>query len=447
MRTKDLIKMCLQNLKRRRGRTLLTVSGVVIGCCSIVIMLSIGIGMKESQERMLQEMGDLTTITVLPAGGSQKDRAKLDTAMVEAASGLMHVTLAAPKAALSLEDLQITVGKDDRYLAEGITVIGIPDEAFEKIGYKLLEGRFPGGKSYEAIIGKEFAFTFQDKKRPEGKNMVDYWSNPDAKPFVNVFREKVQIVKGAKESTPSFGGGMPGEENGGQNATETKRQVLAQLSIVGKVEDDFGKGEETVYGIIMRLRDLQSLQKDIAKISGKKVSKEYTQVIVQVDDIGHVAQVEETLQGMGYQTSSMESIRKPMEKEARQKQLMLGGLGAISLFVAAIGIANTMIMSITERTKEIGIMKSLGCYVTDIRREFLLEAGMIGLMGGTVGSIISMGISLGMNLSAQEGSPLSVIPLWLIGFAIVFSVFMGIAAGYYPANKAVKVSALEAMRY
>ncbi len=124
----------------------------------------------------------------------------------------------------------------------------------------------------------------------------------------------------------------------------------------------------------MRLGDLQSLQKEIAKISGKKVSKEYTQVIIQVDDIGHVAQVEETLQGMGYQTSSMESIRKPMEKEARQKQLMFGGLGAISLLVAAIGIANTMIMSITERTKEIGIMKSLGCYVKDIRREFLLEA-------------------------------------------------------------------------
>ena len=67
---------------------------------------------------------------------------------------------------------------------------------------------------------------------------------------------------------------------------------------------------------------------------------------------------------MGYSTSSMESIREPMEKEARQKQMMLGGLGAISLFVAALGITNTMIMSISERTREIGIMKSLGCYVT-----------------------------------------------------------------------------------
>lgn len=98
----------------------------------------------------------------------------------------------------------------------------------------------------------------------------------------------------------------------------------------------------------------------------------------------------------------MESIRKPMEKEAQQKQMMLGGLGAISLFVAALGITNTMIMSISERTREIGIMKALGCYVTDIRIMFLSEAGAIGLIG--------------------------------------------LGSGYYPANKAVQIPALEAIK-
>ena len=143
---------------------------------------------------------------------------------------------------------------------------------------------------------------------------------------------------------------------------------------------------------------------------------------------------------------------------------MLGGLGAISLFVAALGITNTMIMSISERTKEIGIMKSLGCYVRDIRAMFLLEAGAIGLIGGLVGCVVSLIASIGMNLisagsqnsiaSLQDalaalsatGSRISVIPPWLGAFAIMFSVFIGLGSGYYPANKAVGIPAIEAIK-
>lgn len=139
--------------------------------------------------------------------------------------------------------------------------------------------------------------------------------------------------------------------------------------------------------------------------------------------------------------------------------MMLGGLGGISLFVAAIGITNTMVMSITERRKEIGIMKALGWYVKDIRKLFLAEAGAIGLFGGLLGCVISLGISFFMNLAASRGempslgdnfggasSSMSVIPLWLLLFAVVFSVGIGLSSGYYPAHKAVKISALEAIR-
>jgi ABC-type antimicrobial peptide transport system permease subunit len=141
---------------------------------------------------------------------------------------------------------------------------------------------------------------------------------------------------------------------------------------------------------------------------------------------------------------------------------MLGGLGAISLFVAALGITNTMIMSISERTREIGIMKSLGCYVRDIRVMFLTEAGAIGLLGGLVGCVLSFLISVVINLFGLGGlspgnllaaaaggegvSRISIIPVWLLGFAVVFSVVIGVGSGYYPANKAVKIPALEAIK-
>ena len=147
---------------------------------------------------------------------------------------------------------------------------------------------------------------------------------------------------------------------------------------------------------------------------------------------------------------------------------MLGGLGAISLFVAAIGITNTMIMSISERTREIGIMKALGCYVRDIRLLFLMESGTIGLLGGIIGLVFSLLISVGINLFAmgaigeggitvqtllqaliggEEVSRVSAISPGLMLFAIVFSVFVGLASGYYPANKAVKIPALEAIKH
>ena len=126
-----------------------------------------------------------------------------------------------------------------------------------------------------------------------------------------------------------------------------------------------------------------------------------------------------------------------------------------------------MTMSVSERTKEIGIMKALGCYVKDIRLLFLMEAGSIGLIGGVLGLLFSFLVSIGINLYSfgalggggitgeallqamfgGEGvARISVITPGLVLFALVFSLFVGVFSGYHPANKAVKVSALEAIR-
>ena len=208
----------------------------------------------------------------------------------------------------------------------------------------------------------------------------------------------------------------------------------------------------------MSLSDLQKIAEKANP--GKKANKNFDSILVKVDSIAHVAAVEQEIKAMGYNTESMESIRAPMEKEARQKQMMLGGLGAISLVVAAIGITNTMIMSISERTREIGIMKALGCFVHDIRLLFLAEAGVIGFAGGVVSCVVSLLAALVTNLvalgalSAENlriallggGARICVVPLWLLGFAILFSVLIGLGSGYYPANRAVQVPALEAIK-
>ncbi len=123
--------------------------------------------------------------------------------------------------------------------------------------------------------------------------------------------------------------------------------------------------------------------------------------------------------------------------------------------VAAIGIANTMLMSIMERTKEIGIMKVLGCGLRNIRNMFLMEAGMIGFVGGTLGIAFSYAVSFVVNKFAggymgvnPDGTPMdiSVIPLWLILLALAFAVGVGIVSGLYPSIRAMKLSPLAAIR-
>ena len=139
-------------------------------------------------------------------------------------------------------------------------------------------------------------------------------------------------------------------------------------------------------------------------------------------------------------------------------QLILGGLGAVSLFVAALSIANTMTMAIYERTREIGVMKVLGCKLSKIREMFLLEAGMIGFVGGLIGIAVSYLLSFALNyfgpmlqtvvmMLPMYGSKMSVIPVWLALLGLLFSTAIGVASGIMPANRAVKISALEAIRH
>ncbi len=131
-------------------------------------------------------------------------------------------------------------------------------------------------------------------------------------------------------------------------------------------------------------------------------------------------------------------------------QAVLGGIGAVSLFVAAIGITNTMMMSIYERTKEIGVMKVLGCDLRNIRTLFLMEAGFIGLIGGIIGLVLSFTISAVMNKLAQASEEymngISYIPLWLSGLSLIFAILVGMIAGFFPARRAMKLSPLAAIR-
>jgi len=146
----------------------------------------------------------------------------------------------------------------------------------------------------------------------------------------------------------------------------------------------------------------------------------------------------------------------------------LGGIGAVALLVAAFGIANTMVMAIYERTREIGLMKAVGATNQDVMSVFLTEAGSIGFLGGVGGVLLAMGVNAVINVAGQSllsqggggfmpvgpgmagqeaAKALTATPLWLPIFAILFATLIGVASGIYPAIRAAALSPIHALKY
>lgn len=468
MRASDIAGMCLQNLKRRRARTILTSLGVLVGTCSIVIMVSIGLGLSEQMSQTLAQMGDLSIIQVSApyASSTSEDGTKLNDEAVEQIEAIEGVAAVSPKMTLESDDMTFSLyaGAGDRYQCSWPTIVGMSAASLSSVGYEPVEGeqleapsggvsKATTGGAIDVLVGQWLAYNFADTYRAEDDRYVDRYS------YLYDWDGTGDQPDESMAPDPFFDILSVGNLTLAVLDAEGNEKARFTLHPVGKLAEDYSKGDETGQGIVMDVSDVRAI---LSQVTGKTPSLTYSQAVVKVDDISHVADVEKEIQTLGFSTYSMESIREPMEQQAAQQQIMLGGLGAISLFVAALGITNTMVMSITERTREIGVMKALGCYVRDIRELFLSEAGAIGLIGGLAGCIVSFAVSLGMNLVSSgdysatgwlhaivggDGvTRMSVIPWWLYLGAVGFSVLIGLVSGYYPARKATKISAIEAIR-
>lgn len=248
-----------------------------------------------------------------------------------------------------------------------------------------------------------------------------------------------------------------------------------KIKVVGEFpEEDW----ETAYNVYIPMDFALKLKKEIKRENDKQKAEEtyggmgyrdrnstskYSSIIVKVDDIKNMRDVNEKVKALGYNAQSNLQATDALNKNVESTQKILGGIGAVSLLVAAIGIANTMVMSIYERIKEIGIMKVIGANVSDIKKMFLTEAAFIGLFGGAMGIGVSYIASSIINYLAKKGNPdemggmmgglpmmgegkISIIPIWLVLVALLFATVVGVISGYYPAQKATKLSPLEAIR-
>ena len=465
MKISDEISLSARNLLRRKGRTALTLVGVVIGTCMVVLMISLGIAQTKTNEEMLQSWGDLTQIQVYGYGMMQGSDGKplyLDDAAIANIKQIPHVAAATPYAqAYNLEG-EITAGRNGRYTSDIYNLIGIDPTALEPMGFALQSGSWPTNTpasekatKLQVLVGSSTGYNFQDSRKSyNSPKRYRYEGQTDANgkelpPFVDIDKDKMTLTIKT-----------------GEGSTEKSRSW--ELEVVGVLEPDGAKGYWTQSGIVLRIQDMKMLQKvynDMTKT--KEESKSYEQVYVKVDDLSNVTDVETAIHDLGFtNTYSMNQQREEMQKQVMNSQMIFGGIAAVSLLVAAINIINTMTMAIYERTREIGVMKVLGCELGNIRTMFLLESSTIGFIGGLIGLGISLIASFvlnnlstlgqGLDLSGLMGGgyymgggggTISIIPPWLMLAALVFATLVGLVAGILPANKAVKISALEAIRH
>jgi ABC-type lipoprotein release transport system permease subunit len=182
----------------------------------------------------------------------------------------------------------------------------------------------------------------------------------------------------------------------------------------------------------------------------------YDMLTVRAKDLPAVPAVIEQIEDLDLQTQSLEAVLNVANQVLSLLQALLGSVGALALLVAALGVANTMMMAIYERTREIGVLKALGASAGEIRALFTMEAALIGLIGGVFGLIF--GAILGrivdwgahrylINEGVTGVGDLSVVPLWLAIGALVFAALIGLLAGLYPAARAARLDPVEALRH
>ena len=400
----ESIKMAIDGMISNKLRTLLTLLGIIIGVGAVIAMVSLGFGVKEQVKNNISSLG--SNLLIVMSGGRTASGARL---------------AAGQGARLTAEDAY-AIEKQ----IEGIAYIAPAVSS----SYQLVVGNQNWTASVEGTTPN--VLDIRSYKLAEGRNMTERDLSSRARVCVigqtivdNLFPEGDAVGKTLRINKAPF-------------------QVIGVLEAKGQSAG--GQDQDDV--VYIPLTTAQNRMMGITHINRITIQAENENVIDQVQgEVGQLLRQRHKIKAGDdddFTVRNLAALMETMMETANTITLLLGCIAAISLLVGGIGIMNIMLVSVTERTREIGIRKALGATYKNILLQFLIEAMVIGVVGGTLGVILGIGSSYAISYFAGWQTVIS-IPTIII--AVVFSVGIGLFFGIYPARKAALLDPIEALRY
>lgn len=410
MKLRKCLKHALNMVLNSRLRSWLTIIGIVIGVAAVISIVSMGQGMQqEMDDRMGALGGDILTLTAgfsrgggmfgrgahgMGGGSSMatEEEVVLDRSDLQALKGISE---------LALIDTNIRGNVEVSYLGRSgdVSLTGVDQKVWAQITTnELAEGRMLDSADQNVIvIGGRLAEDYFDQ--PVGINKM-----------LTVENTAFRVVGILDEQSTS---------------------IYMPISMAYQVLDD--KTTDVYDSIVLKVKDEEFLDETIEIIEKKLMM------------VRHV-----TERDKDFSISSSKQMQETRQEMMNSMQVFLTAIAAVSLLVGAVGIANTMFTSVLEKTKQIGIMKAIGARNRDIMLIFLMNAGLIGLVGGILGVLFGIMLS-GVLPSLLGGTPMirggSTVTFSIVFVALGVSLLVGMVAGAIPAYKASKLKPVDALRY
>lgn len=458
MRISDYIEQSFSNLRKKKLRTFLTTFGVVIGIGALVSMFSFGKGVQKNVTDSFKEMGLFNYIAVYSASNrSRTEQAHMDP-------DDQHD---------QIQNEQVTDSTngpilDDEFLREVRKMKGV-ETAFPEI-------RFPAlikfrEKEQFSIVQVMSANVCQSElmKLRAGKAYVDDAENSliindsllrrmNIKEFETVLGEEIEVFTLAIDSALLNPANMMSIMQGDklpfsqESYSFTIAGVAERMGMGGfiPVRSDVYMPPGPAEGMKkISLTSIRDFFQPAEKLKG------YSAVTIKVASVKYIDPVKEQMEAKGLKTFALIDQLKEIKTAFLFMDMFLAAVAMIGITVASLGIINTMVMSILERYREIGIMKAIGASDKDVKKIFFFESGMIGFLGGIFGLALGWFVSTVINqianhFLAKQGVPYVnyfSFPLWLCLGAVAFSILVSLAAGLYPALRAARVDPVVALRH
>ncbi|MBN2566260.1 MAG: ABC transporter permease [Candidatus Eisenbacteria bacterium] len=402
-RLRRLLKVALRSILKNRMRSVLTSLGVIIGVGSVIVMVGLGAGAQADVQAQIQSLG-ANMIMVFPAWGSfrgvsQGAEARPRLTLEDADKIREEATLLTGLSPVVRSGGQVIGGVGNwNTSVEGVT----PD--YLKIrNWKLASGEFftdrdVRAKSKVAVLGKTVVDNLFPNSDPVGEKIR----------IRNTPFKVIGVLQSRGES--AFG------QDQDDMILAPSRTVLSRLS----GEDHIDR----IYASVARPEDTDA-------------------AIAEITSILRAAHKLEPQEEDDFRVRNQAELMETATETQRVMTMFLGGVAAVSLIVGGIGIMNIMLVSVTERTREIGIRLAVGARSSDVMTQFLTESVMLSLFGGTIGVILAYTVAALMNHSGMTTVVKPVVVLLAFGFAGAVGVFFG----YYPARKAAMLNPIDALRY